>query len=85
VRNGNTASGDASILISLLTVNVPAATSSPFLGFHFLLQVREAARPEGLEGGLQFCERVAVRAIETPGAIPPVGHEPSRSQDREVL
>src|SRR5687768_5426192 len=85
VRKGKIASGAASILISLLTVNVPAATSSPFLGFHFVLQRREATRPERLEGGLQLGEGVAVRPIQAAGAVSTFRDETDGAQDRQVL
>ena len=85
VRNGNTASGGASIRISSVDGERSRGHVVPFLGFHLVLQGREATVPERLEIGLELGERIPVRAIQAARAVSPLGDEAGSTQDREVL
>src|SRR5262245_8147861 len=85
--SSQTVASFASITISRSTMVFSVATSMlrPFRFFGFSLQGGETLVPELRQKLPQLGQRLRPDAIETPGAVPALPHQPRLFEDGEVL
>src|SRR3954469_9971089 len=86
-RKPHTVSGLAAIAISrsITTCSAVLAMLAPFFLFRLALQRLQPLVPELLEEGLQLDEPLRTRAVEAPGAVASLAHEPRLLQHAQML
>src|ERR1041385_7309776 len=67
------------------TFSAVLSMALPLLSFGFAFERLEPLAPELVEKGLQLDETLGPRAVEAPGAVASLAHEPRLLQDAQVL